>query len=191
MKLFSLINTLIIVFSILLSCQAKPVEVIFVSDKQDTATGLTETKLYRLKKQTINSDFNYSKLSNIDRNKCDAHGKRNLMPVFEPVEGRYNYYQFIATSKGYAYNGGDGPILTEDFHDILIIKTNNENKVVDAYQYTLEWAEPPLEYDLFKSSVKGTMLKDGLSVDRLKLSRIGYWNEEDILHKEGGIVKLQ
>jgi len=51
----------------LASCQTKqPVKTIFTSAQTDTATGLGQTKIYKLKKKTINSDFDYSKLDDID-----------------------------------------------------------------------------------------------------------------------------
>lgn len=59
MKLLTLI-----VFSTLLtgfaSCQTKPIKLVFETTKKDTATKLNEKKIYILKKQTENSDFNYS-----------------------------------------------------------------------------------------------------------------------------------
>jgi len=49
------------------------------------------------------------------------------MSIFDPVSGHYTYYQFIATFKGHSFQEAD-----KDFHDILIIKTDKENKIVDA-----------------------------------------------------------
>ena len=54
------------------SCQPKPVKKIFISNQIDSATGLKETKIYKLKEQTINSDFDNSKLNNIDDNIKDT-----------------------------------------------------------------------------------------------------------------------
>jgi len=147
---------------------------IFQTAQTDTATKLNETKKYILKKQTENSDFNYSK----------------LMPIFEPVSGQYNYYQFISTYVGQAYNS-DGPPLFEDFHDILIIKTDNKNKMIDAYQYTLEWSEPPLQYDVFKSSAKNITLTNNIKIAELKFKRTYSWSEDNKEMNESGIIKLQ
>ncbi len=175
----------------LASCQTKSIKTIFVSNQKDTATRLKETKIYRLKKQTINSDFDYSKLDNMDDSIKDTLNLKNLMPIFAPINGQYKYFQFISTFQGEAYNGGDGPILIKDFHDILIIKTDNENKILDAYQYTLEWAEMPSEYDLFQSSTKGLTLTDNMNITSLKLTRTYYWDDKNKLHKDGGVIKLK
>ena len=174
----------------LASCQTKPVKTVFEATKNDTATKLNETKIYILKKETENSDFNYSKLEDIDGNKMDTLNVRNLMPIFEPVSGQYKYYQFLSTFIGEAYNA-DGPRLFKDFHDILIIKTDNENKIIDAYQYTLEWAEPPLQYDLFKSSIKNISLTNNMDIKQLKFTRTNSWSDDNKELKESGIIKLK
>ena len=172
------------------SCQTKPIKIIFQTDQTDTATKLDEIKQYILKKQTENSDFDYSKLNGIDGNIKDSLEMKTLMPIFEPVSGQYHYYQFISTYIGQAYNA-DGPPLYKDFHDILIIKTDNENKILDAYHYTLEWAEPPLQYDVFKSSAKNITLTNNMNIADLKFKRTYSWSEDNKEMEESGIIKLQ
>ena len=174
----------------LASCRTKTVKTVFETTQKETATKINETKVYTLKKQTENSDFNYSKLDDIDGNKMDTLNVKNLMPVFEPVSGKYKYYQFISTFVGEAYNS-DGPALFKDFHDILIIKTDSEDKIIDAYQYTLEWAEPPLQYDVFKSSIKNISLTNNMDINQLKFKRTYSWSDDNKELKESGIIKLK
>jgi hypothetical protein len=189
MKLLTLI-----LFSTLLtrlaSCQTKPVETIFETSQTDTATGVNETKIYILKKHMENSDFNYSKLDDIDGNEIDTLNVRNVMPIFEPVSGQFKYYQFLSTFVGQAYNA-DGPPLFKDFHDILIIKTDNDNRILDAYHYTLEWAEPPLQYDVFKSSIKNISLINNMDINQLNFIRTYSWSDDNKELKENGIIKLK
>ncbi|TCD14689.1 hypothetical protein EZ456_24715 [Pedobacter psychrodurus] len=185
--------TLLLIFNLIAAlsyCQSKPVQVVFENTKTETATALTATPVYVLKKQVKNADFNYSKLNAIDENTKGTINTKNLMPIFEPISGTFNYYQFLATFKGKAYNGGEATTI-KDFHNILIIKTEQNNKIIDAYQYTLEWAEPPLQYDLFKSSVKNILLTDALNIKQLKFKRTYSWNEKDIMLKENGLIKLK
>lgn len=172
------------------SCQNKPVNIIFETTQKDVATKLDSTKVYILKKSTKNSDFNYSKLDDIDSYKVGNRSIRNLLPVFEPVSGQYKYYQFLSTFIGLAYNTDTKPLL-EEFHDILIIKTDDQNKIIDAYQYTLEWAEPPLQYDVFKSSAKNITLKNNLDIAKLKFKRTYSWSDENKEMKENGLIKLK
>ncbi len=179
------IISFVLIFSVgLFSCQNKPIKTIFESRQKDTATAQTEIKIYRLKEKTINSDFNYPKLDNIDINNKDSI---TLKQVFEPINGDYIYYKFIATYKGESFCRGQ----IKYFHDILIIKTDSNNEIHDAYQYTFEWAEPPFQYDVFKSSTKDLILTDNFDISSLKLIRTYYWDEKDKLHKEGGLIKLK
>lgn len=183
MKIFLTLTLIISLSGGLVSCQTKPLKIVFESTQKDTATGLNEVKVYRLKKQATNSDFDYSKLNNLDENLGDT---LNPKPAFEPINGHYNYYQFIATFKGHSFREVDTV-----FHDILIIKTDNNKKIIDAYQYTLEWAEMPSQYDLFKSSSKGLTFADNLEITSFKFSRTDYDDENDRLFKEGGHIKLK
>ena len=176
--------------TVLGSCQNKPVKITFETTQKDIATKLDSTKIYILKKSTENSDFNYSKLDDIDGHKINTLNIKNLMPVFEPVLGKYKYYQFISTFTGQAYNV-DGPPLFKEFHDILIIKTDNQNKIIDAYQYTLEWAEPPLQFDVFKNSAENINLTDNLDIAKLKFVRTYSWSDDNKGMKESGIIKLK
>ncbi len=76
-------------------------------------------------------------LHNIDHFRKDS---TSLRKIFEPVSGRYNYYQFVAPFKGLGtiFPGDDLKDSIQNFHDILIVKTNRENRIIDAFQYTLE-----------------------------------------------------
>jgi hypothetical protein len=167
-----------------MSCQTKEVQIVFENNSVENPTELNETQKYILKKKSINSDFDYTKLDNIDNYK--------KAESFEPVNGKYTYYQFIATFKGQAYVApGDSGERIKTFHDILIIKTNENNEVVDAYQFTLEWAERPFQYDVYKSKTENLVLADNLDIKLLKLSRTEYWNDNDKLFKGSGIIKLK
>lgn len=172
------------------SCDSQSVHIVFESKEKDKATALNETKMYRLKKQTTNSDFNYSRLNDIDGYKIDTLNIENLMPVFEPINGQFNCYQFIAAFKGEGYNFNETPII-KDFHDILIIKTDNDNNILDSYHYTLEWAEPPLQYDVFRSSIKNIKLTDGINISKLQFLRTYSWSEDNKQLKEDGTIKLR
>ncbi|WCM43176.1 hypothetical protein MG290_05825 [Flavobacterium sp. CBA20B-1] len=163
---------------------------VFETNEKDKATELNETKIYKLKKQTTNSDFNYSKLNGIDGHKMDTLNIRNIITVFEPVRGEFNYYQFLATFKGEGYNSGEAPII-KDFHDILIIKTDSDNNILDSYHYTLEWAEIPLQYDVFKGSSKNLKLTDSLQISKLKLIRTYSWSEDNKELMDNGIIRLK
>ncbi|TGD59888.1 hypothetical protein [Flavobacterium humi] len=182
-------KSIIFLLLTLVCCVSKPLEIVYESKTKGKATELNETKIYNLKIQTKNADFNYSKLDNIDEHFGLFTEPKRITAAFEPIHGKYNYYQFIATFKGYSYNGG-GPTSIKDFNDILIIKTNGSNQIIDAYQYTLEWSEPDFQYDVFKLSAKNVLLSDRLKIEDLKLVRTYTRNENDTYPNETGIIKL-
>ncbi len=186
MKFFLIIALFNVISSPIVFCQTKPLEIIFASTQSDTATERNETKVYKLKKKATNSDFDYSKLDDFDNNTNDTLNLKNLMLIFDPIPGLYNYFQFIATFKGYSIQN-----VEKDFHNILIIKTDSKNTIIDAYLYTLEWAEPPLQLNLYKSDMKNVKLKDNLEISELKMTRKEFWDEEDRIYKGGGKLILE
>ena len=190
-KLFFYIITIITLLTVAGSkgfCQSQnqSLKIVFETKSKDIATELNKTKIYILKKKAINADFNYSGLNDMESYIMDTIKTANVMPVFEPINGQFDYYQFIATFKGESYEGG-----IKDFHDILIIKTDKENKIIDAFQYTLEWAESPIQYDLFKSSVNNVILTNDLDIKLLKFRRTYSYDGDDMELSENGVIKLK
>ncbi|MCE7042444.1 hypothetical protein [Dyadobacter sp. CY312] len=185
--LFSLLN---IISSGICSCQTKKLQTVYSSQQTDLPTELNEVQIYRLTKKAIHANFDMSKLNNFDEYRKDSISIRE---IFEPLSGEYNYYQFISTFKGLGmiFSGDDVKDSIKTFHDILIIKTNNENKIIDAFQYTLAWAEQPFRYDLYRSSVTDLPLTDGMDISTLKFTRTEFWDAKDKLLKESGIIKLK
>ncbi|WP_126972085.1 hypothetical protein [Gynurincola endophyticus] len=169
-------------------CRQTSLKILFHTNEKNEATGPEEMQVYYLKKKAINADFNYPKLFNLDGLLTRNVSFESHQP-FEPVSGRFIYYQFIATFKGQAYNS-DGPLLFKDFHDILIVKTDDSNKIIDAYQYTLEWSEPPLQYDLFKLSSINIELKDSMNIAELNLTRAYNRSRHVDTLKENGVIRF-
>jgi hypothetical protein len=168
----------------------------------------SKKQVYKLKSVTQNADFDYEKLQNFD-------DVTDVEEAFIPVQkGYFTVYTFIATFKGKRhwvprvrtyldstdnYQVDKDGFTEEDriemnkkgtFHDILIVKTNSKNEIIDAYQYTLEWAEPELSYDLFRSTTKKQKLINGLSIEKLKFYRIQISREKELLN-EKGIIRLK
>lgn len=161
------------------ACQSPQLQVVYQSNKSDTATQLGDPQMYYLKKKAIHADFPYNKLDDLN-SAFDKLKVTERASVFSPVVGQYNYYQFLSTFRGerLVFPGENLPPII-DFHDILIIKTDDEDHIIDAYHYTTEWAEYPLDYDLFRLSQTGLLLKDGLDIQDLKLKRIFQWSTSD------------
>ncbi len=164
-------------------CQPRSMKTLFPLDDKDTVTGLGRTKVYVLKKEVRNADIDTLLLEDFDRS---ANKVTTISNLFEPIRGKFLYFQFIATFKGEVYN--ETGTLIKDFHDILIIKTDRNYRILDAYQYTLEWLELPLQYDLFRGSAKGTILRDGFNILALHLRRSCCWSKKEEIDNEGGII---
>jgi hypothetical protein len=175
-----------------------------------TIESFTQTRIYKLKSIVNNADFNYNKLENFD-------AILNVRSAFIPVKkGQYKVYTFIATFKDFGLWLPDEKkmsdslvkdsldvngyiILTkeeerrlnqkETFHDILIVKTNSQNIILDAFQYTLEWGEPPMSYDLYRSNIKNQKLTNRLSVRKLRLNKKEHEKVE--LLDEDGLLFLK
>jgi len=142
-----------------------------------------QTKEYKFLDKTLNADIDYKAFYVLD---TLSPGMSLLERAFRPIKGDFIVYRFLAIFKGVSFTEEE-----KEFHDILIVKTDSNNKIIHGYQYTLEWAEPPLEYDLFKSHCKNTYLKDSMNIKELVLKRIDWSDKNDIIFKEDGIIKLK
>ena len=176
-------------FIVLGSCQTKSVQIIFSSQQNDSPTELNAHQIFRLKKLAANADFDTVKLADIDDYTKDAN---YLKRIFEPINGEYNYYQFLSTyeARTSLFPEEDLKDSIQTFHDILILKTDKENRIIDAFHYTLEWGEKPVKYDLFRSSKGGFTLTDSMNISDLKFLRTGVENENDRLLHDKGIITL-
>jgi len=123
------------------------------------------SQAYKLEKIMKNTDLDYAFLKEID----------SIPPPYPPnspyqigdlkyVPGKFKIYKFIAEYMGVSKFHPE-PIL---FHDLLVIKTNYTNKILDAYHYTLEWTDSP-SLDLYHSTGEYVYLENGLKIDKLKL----------------------
>ena len=61
---------------------------------------------------------------------------------------------------------------------------------MDAYQYTLEWSENPLQNDVYKISGSNLKFTNNLMIKNLKLKRTNNSEGNDKLFEENGIIKL-
>src|SRR5688572_21901127 len=118
----------------------------------------SQVKEYNLLDKTISADIKSSLRSELD---TTGLGISLIDNVFKPVKGESTVYRFIATYLGLSFTNEQ-----KEFHDILVVKTDSKNKVIIAYQYTLEWAERPSETDLYVSNCKDIYLTDNLPIDK-------------------------
>lgn len=143
-------------------------------------------KKYILVDKQEQSDFNYKLLSNFD-SLMKIYGIDSSRIFFKPIPaGKYTVNKFIATQKSWYWDS------IADFNDILIVKTDKEGMIADAYQYTLEWGEYPFTSDLYRLTNKSVRLTNKLKIDTLKMQRIYKYDKEGVeILSDDGIVYLQ
>jgi len=143
---------------------------------------LCQTKVYTLFDETYAADIRKNLLIILDT----TPPRYSLMDnVFKPTTGKYTVYRFLATYQGISYTNKQ-----KEFHDVLIVKTNNKNKVVDAYQYTLEWTDSPFA-DLYESTARGLYLNDSMPVEDFKFKRLWDTDKNDRPLKDSGVVRFE
>jgi hypothetical protein len=126
-----------------------------------------QVALTRPSRAIKNADLDYNFLNNIDAAKSPfPAGSRYQIGDIPTVKGSYTVYKFIIEYQGESAERGK---MT--FHDLLALKTDSTGKILDAYQYTLEWADSP-SLALLKLGAKDVMLKPGLKLTELKMARV-------------------
>ncbi|MHB8095134.1 MAG: hypothetical protein ACYDH0_09340 [Candidatus Aminicenantales bacterium] len=139
----------------------------------------SSTKVYRLAKIIQGADFNGRAMKKIDRLPL-PHPPGSASQVGDlPVKhGKFYIFKFQA-----AYRAPSSRGETAEFHDILMIKLGCGDEILDAYQYTLEWADTP-SLDLNRLGTNGLILKAGFDVRELGLANVLTGTEAG----EGGVI---
>jgi len=126
---------------------------------------LPEGKAYRLAGIVQGADFDLGALGAIDSLPVPyPPGSRTQIGKLPIQRGKYLIYNFVAAYPGTAAGGG-----TAEFHDLLALKVGCGDEILDAWQYTLEWADTP-SLDLNRMRKKGLVLKKGLEIEALDLA---------------------
>ncbi len=111
---------------------------------------------------TVNqkADLNYAM---IDRINTLPAGKVKLRNEFRPIKGNYTVARFI--SFGYDVVSSD---YYSETNNIIILKIDSTNTIVDGYQYYLQRDELPLKISLYRISAKGVKAERNLNIKKLK-----------------------
>ncbi|WP_457128402.1 hypothetical protein [Mucilaginibacter sp. HD30] len=142
-----------------------------------------QIKVYKIVDRIENADIDYKKLDHL--NSLGA-GYHLLDKAFKPQKGRFTVYRFICTFKGLSHETEKQKV----FHDLIILKTDKKNNIVDGYQYTLEWVEVPFTFDLYRIAKKDKKLTDGLDIKNLVFTRVGDLQTQSQVLGETGVLHL-
>jgi hypothetical protein len=120
-----------------------------------------ETKIYKFVDAVKQADFDYRLIKNIDKIPT-PYPPGGVFPIGEiPItQGDHTLYKFQA-----AYKGRSAEIGRQLFHDIIVVKVDARGNIIDAFHYTLEWADSP-SLDLFRAARTGFPLENGMSIER-------------------------
>lgn len=144
-------------------------------------------KVYKLISKTENADIAYKAFRNFDNFKI--YKNNGLKKAFYPKKGKNEVYVFIAEFEGSSFDG-----TQKIFHDYLILKVDPKTKLIlDGFQYTMEWAEPPAITDLYQVTEENQKMRDGFNLNLLKMElveqeNIKEWRKE---LRDNGILKLK
>lgn len=146
-----------------------------------------QEKVYKLISKTENADIAYKAFRNFDNFKI--YKNNGLKKAFYPKKGKNEVYVFIAEFEGSSFDG-----TQKIFHDYLILKVDPKTKLIlDGFQYTMEWAEPPAITDLYQVTEENQKMRDGFNLNLLKMElveqeNIKEWRKE---LRDNGILKLK
>ncbi|MBU1026912.1 MAG: hypothetical protein KKA31_04205 [Candidatus Margulisbacteria bacterium] len=140
-------------------------------------------KTYTLTETIPKADFDYETIKNIDAvpPPYPADSPYQIGDL-KTVKGPYTIYKFICEYYGDS-KFSEKPVK---LHDLLVIKTDNKNKIIDAFHYTLEWTDSP-SLDLYHLKNKDVPLENGMKIKELKLTNITTGNK---LEEKGEIFIL-
>ncbi|WP_430401817.1 hypothetical protein [Fluviicola sp.] len=143
-------------------------------------------KNYRLDSKTEHSDLNYKLFKLFGSVKIYSGGK--IEKAFLPKKGTFTVYVFTSEYVGDSFDG-----TRKLFHDKLILKVNPKtNEVMDGFQYTMEWAEPPALSDLFRVTDDSIVLTDKMNLDELQMQvDEEYFTEDYSELDDHGILNLK
>ena len=130
-------------------------------------------KDYMFLDKHIEADLNYTAIDSINNY---GAGLFLLDSVFNVVDGKYIIYRFLNYDSGILCY--DCPIM--DIYNLIILKTNKKNKIIDGYWYSLTNPDMPSKCFLYRVSQKNVKLIHNLNTEKLKIKResVMFQNED-------------
>lgn len=130
-----------------------------------------ESTSFKLIQKADSTDINYLTIKNIN---SLPHSYESMLQNFKPIKGEYTTYLFIKEFEDETKYFGK-----QKLHDLVIIKTNSNNIIIDGYFYRLEWSEVPSQSMIFRSFANNVELKNNISVLDLE-----FYNEFEMYNNQ-------
>ena len=88
-------------------------------------------------------------------------GRVKLKNEFYPVSGDYTVLRFLS------FSYGQGMESSFETNNVLILKIDENKRLVDGYLYSLQWAEVPVSQALLRITNNKIKIKNRLSISSL------------------------
>jgi hypothetical protein len=119
--------------------------------------------IYQINAVYNNADLDERAIDKYKKRDAEWGEPREVLKLFKPVKGKYKIIIFAGAVYGLSATDDKEDI----FHNLLILKVNKNNEILDGLQYILEWAEPPTASRLCRIAKSGIKLQKGLPVSQL------------------------
>ena len=124
--------------------------------------------VYQITEIHKNADLNIKLIHEYKYNGNLWGETEEVLKLFKPTKGKNTIFVFMASFEGIGYEDE-----RDIFHDVMILKVDKNNIILDGLHYTLEWAEPPKNCALYRVTKTGATLKKGLAIKDLGLKSFG------------------
>jgi len=124
----------------------------------------TEKKLVLMLKQEEGSYYTKNMtrmLSDIDKSYKEFEEYHKLKNEFYPVPGEYTVARFLS----FSYD--QGMESSFETNNVLILKIDENKRIIDGYIYCLQWAEVPVSQALFRITNNRIKIKNRQSISPL------------------------
>ena len=119
--------------------------------------------IYQIKAVHANADLDEKAIEKFKKRDTEWNETRAVLNLFQPVKGKYKVIFFVGADYGLSAIDDKEHI----FHELLILKVNKNNEIIDGLQYVLEWAEVPTAYRLCRIQKSGIKLQKELQVSQI------------------------
>jgi hypothetical protein len=118
---------------------------------------------YKFLDKFENADLNYNSIDSIN---YKSGGISLLDSVFNVVKGHYTIYRFMTYDRGVLFDEHES-----DLNNLIILKIDSANRIIDGFQYFLQNPEMPLSCYLYRLSKK-RYVKPRIKIAGLKFKRV-------------------
>ena len=119
--------------------------------------------IYQIKAVHNNADLDEKAIEKYKKRAVEWNDTTEVLKLFKQIKGKDKVIFFVAADYGLSHFDEKEHI----FHELLVLKVNKNNEIIDGLQYVLEWAEVPTAYRLCRIAKSGIKLQKELQVSQL------------------------